>query len=37
LVAKGLAGLDASQLKELRGRRSDTEAIHRDDLVVLRP
>ncbi|MGH8927161.1 MAG: glutamate 5-kinase [Acidimicrobiia bacterium] len=36
LVAKGLVQMDSSQLTELRGKRSQTEAIHRDDLVVLR-
>jgi glutamate 5-kinase len=39
LVGKGLAGLSADDLREMRGRHSSEAggaAIHRDDLVVLR-
>jgi glutamate 5-kinase len=35
LIGKGLTRLDSMSLAGLLGRRSDTEAIHRDDLVVL--
>jgi glutamate 5-kinase len=37
LVAKGLVEMSSGDLIRLRGRRSELEAIHRDDLVVLRP
>jgi glutamate 5-kinase len=36
LVAKGLAQIGSSELTGLIGKRSEVEAIHRDDLVVLR-
>ena len=36
LVAKGIVRMDASSLIATRGQRSELEAIHRDDLVVLR-
>ena len=36
LVAKGLVQIGSDGLKELIGKRSETEAIHRDDLVILR-
>ena len=36
LVAKGLVRIGSDRLKELIGKRSETEAIHRDDLVILR-
>jgi glutamate 5-kinase len=36
LVAKGIVKVDADTLRSLAGRRGDLEAIHRDDLVVLR-
>jgi glutamate 5-kinase len=35
LVAKGIARMDARTLDEVKGQRSELEAIHRDDLVVL--
>ncbi|MGQ0847516.1 MAG: glutamate 5-kinase [Actinomycetota bacterium] len=36
LVAKGMVRMDAATLAEMIGRRGRVEAIHRDDLVVLR-
>jgi glutamate 5-kinase len=35
LIGKGLSRLDSISLTDLLGKRSDTEAIHRDDLVIL--
>lgn len=37
LVAKGLTQIDSVGLDDLLGKRSDVEAVHRDDLVVLVP
>jgi glutamate 5-kinase len=36
LVAKGIVQMDAATLSATKGRRHEAEAIHRDDLVVLR-
>lgn len=36
LVAKGLTQLDSASLASLVGKKSAVEAVHRDDLVVLR-
>jgi glutamate 5-kinase len=36
LVAKGLVQMGSHELSGLIGKRSELEAIHRDDLVVLR-
>jgi glutamate 5-kinase len=36
LVAKGIVQMDAATLSATKGRRHETEAIHRNDLVVLR-
>lgn len=37
LVAKGIVRMDSASLGQVKGQRSALEAIHRDDLVVLRP
>jgi glutamate 5-kinase len=36
LVAKGLVQIDSTRLVAAIGKRGEIEAIHRDDLVVLR-
>lgn len=36
LVAKGIVRIDSASIDEAKGKRSEREAIHRDDLVVLR-
>ena len=36
LIAKGLAALDSASLRGLIGQRGHDEAVHRDDLVILR-
>ncbi len=36
LVAKGIVRMDAATLEGVKGQRSALEAVHRDDLVVLR-
>ncbi len=39
LIGKGLVGMDAAELSNMRGRHSSEAggaAVHRDDLVVLR-